>query len=234
VFGQQQSGAFVLLPIYTTQAVGAYGSHWETEFAVRNDTPTPIAFTTLACLFVCSGMTDLAPGTSARHNPIFPASSSFEGRLMHFDRADLSGISFSLRVRDVSRSMQSAGTEIPVVREEELRTRVSLIDIPAEQRFRHSLRIYDASHGSQVRVRIFPFQGNTAVVDEMITLLQHGDTATVPAQIGLHGLTSIYPVLTGIERFRIDVDAVSDTQRIWAFVSITNNETQEFTVVTAQ
>ncbi len=234
VLGQEPSGAFVLLPIYATQATGAYGSRWETELTLRNDTTAPIAFTTLACLFPCFGMTELPPATSARHNPNLPVGRSLEGRIMHFDRSDLAGISFSLRVRDISRSAQSAGTEIPVVREDALQTHIVLIDIPVDPRFRHSLRVYDATHGSAVRVRIFPFQGDTPVVDQTVTLLQASDTITAPSQIGLHGLTAVYPALTGIGPFRIEVDAGSPVQRLWAFVSITNNDTQELTTVTPQ
>lgn len=137
-------------------------------------------------------------------------------------------------MRDISRSAQSAGTELPVVREDALRAHIALIDIPSEPGFRHSLRIYDVTHGAAVRVRIFPFQGDQALVDQNVMLLQPENPLTAPAQIGLHGLTSLFPALNGIPRLRIEIDALSLTQRLWGFVSITNNETQEFTTVTPQ
>jgi hypothetical protein len=52
----------------------------------------------------------------------------------------------------------------------------------------------------------------------------------VPGHARITDLVSAYPVLTGVERLRIEIEPLTPDVRFWAFVSTTNNETQHVTV----
>src|SRR5260370_32300719 len=45
------------------------------------------------------------------------------------------------------------------------------------------------------------------------------------------GVTSTLPELQGVDRVRIEITPATDGLRLWAFVSVTNNETQHVTVI---
>jgi hypothetical protein len=42
------------------------------------------------------------------------------------------------------------------------------------------------------------------------------------------------PELAGIDRIRVRVSPTTDAQRLWAMISVTNNVTQELTMITPQ
>lgn len=117
------------------------------------------------------------------------------------------------------------------------------------------------SNPTAVRMRVYemcgvgPFDNTVAfpcnpappLVDTVIPLQPSGQNAslTYPSYPGVAfvaDLTSAYPPLaqlaprpsdpTGIARVRIDLDPVTPGLRIWAFASVTHNETQHVTVIT--
>jgi hypothetical protein len=49
-------------------------------------------------------------------------------------------------------------------------------------------------------------------------------------QLPLSGL----PMLQGKERIRLEITSDAPELRYWAFVSVTNNETQHITIITAE
>ena len=226
----QTSESVVLIPIYSSASNGALGSRWQTHLTIRNDTPGAVLFTPLRCESPCAGPDSLAPQSTRMEDAIRPGL-SFEGRLIRFSTPTPAQIAFELRVNDMSRNAQSAGTEIPVVRENDLRTRVLLLNIPTDERFRQSLRIYDLANGMKIRLRIFAVDANEPLVDARLDLLQPPEATTTPAQIAVHGLTDQYPILRTVDALRVEIDASDSTQRLWAFVSITNNSSQEFTTI---
>ena len=125
-------------------------------------------------------------------------------------------VDVQLRVRDLSREAQTFGTSIPVVRTTEFRPIVRIHGVPTDSRFRSTLRIYNyPGESGAVRLQIF---------DEATGALLVSNTVTAFIQP--------VPPFTGHDRVRIEVDSNVDPPRpIWAFVSITNNETQHVTVI---
>jgi hypothetical protein len=221
---------FVLIPVYSGGLRGAHGSIWTTELVIRNGNLQPLKYTPFHRLFPMFGPEELAPETSIHHDALLDRA---EGRIMRL--STLEGVQFALRVRDLSRQSSSAGVEVPVVREQETRSRIVLPSVPVDDRFRHTLRIYDVSGVGtpNVRLRIYPFDSNVPVVDTTIPLLMFSDETT-PSQITVGAFETTYPAFAGLEEARFEIDALTAGMRVWALVSTTNNETQEVTVVSPQ
>lgn len=220
----------VLIPVYSAQMQGAYGSVWTTELVIRNGGSEQVSYLPLHCVVPCFGPKALAPGRSVHEDAVFPSTVGHDLRLSGLDN-----VHFSLRVRDLSRRAESAGVEIPVVREHELRGDIVLPSVPIDDRFRHTLRVYDLStvDASAVRLRVYEFNGSVPVLDDIIELRPRQDP-TVPSQIALGSLDSTYPILRTLDEARFEIESVTPGMRIWAFVSSTNNETQEVTIITPQ
>lgn len=234
---------FVLVPVFTADSPGAFGSLWRTELALFNSGDGPVAVRPLECLFPCGGHVTYAAGTGDRLTPF--TYTARPGRLLWVEKSRVSDVRFSLRVKDLSRQASSAGIDVPIVRSNTISlSPVTLLDVPTDARFRHSLRIYDVAEHSEAiaRIRIYPFpanQGDDALADFLITLSDDPRVVTrpyrnVPAQAVINNLIADRPELRTFDSVRIDVEPVTTGMRLWAFVSITNNTTQEFTTVTPQ
>lgn len=233
----------VLLPVYSAPAPGAYGSIWQTEFAVMNAGNSSAVYSfPIAESFPSAGVSRFAAGHALRMGPL---GYQQEGVFFWVDRDHIDDFVFSLRVRDQSRNALSAGTAIPVVRDHSFRRRIVLLDVPTDRRFRLSLRVYGReATRPQVLVRVYPFEGRrhvptpTQPVAEMLLPLTSSQGIgppgwTIPAQAAVHDMTSVLPAAASFPAVRIEIEALDPAERIWAFVAITNNVTQELTLVTA-
>lgn len=227
--------ARVLLPIFTPPVRGAFGSDFRTEFRIagngggfstyslRNDTsncapilcldlPDPIFFTADDVL-----------------GPAFPIYNGNPGRFIYVPRSELKNVAANLRVADVSRSSLNFGTEIPVVADTELRSDViELLGVPTDPRFRNTLRIYgiDASYvvvtveGRQPVV--LPMTQPSSPFEPVYAVFTDFPTGTDPVHVKIEPPPFINP------------SPPSGPFPIWAFVSVTNNETQMITTITPQ
>lgn len=236
----------VLLPLYLDQPLpGALGSSWTTEFAVHN--PTNREWHLEYCRFescfldsrsdenLTSGETQTAlPERLLRPEP-------GRGIVMWFKPvgsdpvAPTDALSVQLRAKDLSRQERSAGTEIPVVREAAFRTStVRLLSVPVDGRFRAMLRIYDVDlDQASFAVRIFDETTGARVSETVVVAtLSRPQSARFrfdPAYAQVAELSG-----AGAQRIRVEVEPLTSGSKFWAFISITNNESQEFTVVTPQ
>ena len=162
------------------------------------------------------------------------------GRFLFVDKGHLSDIETSLRVFDISREATSFGTTVPVIDETAaITTTVNLLGISSDARFRSLLRVYDfdpnASHSVTVRVyrSTSPDVAATpdALVREMTLALSPGDdlSGNFPGYAQL----DLTPIIAGAEAtYRVEISPATDGLRFWAFVSVTNDDTQHVTVVT--
>ena len=143
-----------------------------------------------------------------------------------------------------------------MVREDDaLLSRAELLDIPLEAAFRQHLRIYDLSTNRQqaansVHVRLYAYRPKTWDVDppsgpvpldrlvyeETISLPVDAAAADVQHDIGFaeRSYLSMLGQFAPGERLRVTIEPVATGMRFWAFVTITNNETQQVSVVTPQ
>ncbi len=109
-----------------------------------------------------------------------------------------------------------------------------------------TLRVYslDGTQPATVRVSVYGIKavlGLDIVPDVLLGVREFplrtvstsdpsGDVLTIPGFLELSQLDFIAPA-GGFDRLRIDVLPVSPGTRIWAFVSVTNNETQHVTII---
>ncbi|HYC90613.1 MAG TPA: IPT/TIG domain-containing protein [Thermoanaerobaculia bacterium] len=236
----------VLLPIYLKELVpGANGSQWRTDFRIRNHGTEAVLLApwecppNMACPPVFPLTHTLLPNRTL-HNPQDFSSrpGANPSRLLYVSKPD--AVSMSLRVGDVSRSTLNAGTDLPIVRPHELlRGTAQLFDVPLDaQSFRILLRVYDLAYTkADFEVRLYDERREDEPVH--VTLL----TATTPQQ-GAFRSEAAYAQLdiTDLLKLRkawpatarIEILPRTPGSRYWAFVSLTNNQTQLVTLVTPQ
>ncbi len=242
----------VLVPLIIEQTPGRFGADWRTELTVSNGAPAPVVFSwgSPFCLITtgCDGDFVTIPpnsafrvaGSNAAQNP---------GAIFVLEEEHASQVQFFLRVWDDSRMNGSWGTEVPVIRDPDFLTSpVELTGAPTDSRYRLTLRIYEPipTNAAEVRVliddQIASEQGKPAVtlVDSVLPLRGGTDPTREPlypekpayAEIG--DLVAAFPQLVTASRLRVRIQPLTEGLRYWAFVSITNNETQQITVITPQ
>lgn len=146
---------------------------------------------------------------------------------------------FNVRIQDLSRESLTWGTEIPVVREADVFTgTLTLINIPTDDRFRCALRVYDFDGASRntVRLRVYASDETTPAAEIQLTLSTPSgiDDSTYPGYAQIGSLMDAYPQLRSASTARVEITPLTSGARIWAFVSVTNNETQHVTTITPQ
>lgn len=243
-----------LLPVYLQSArPGAFDSQWITEFTARNEGETPVQFFQEERAFFCDcpGMIGAcAPGTLTQ--PHTQMRTSLQGDLNPANRGVFVYVSknattaFQLRVRDISRTSESWGTELPVVHSTDFRSSaIHLLDVPVRENYRQHLRIYGASSPSgtaNVRARLYSSDGNDVLAERVLSLAPpHPDDrlqaeSSRPARPAYAEITPLSSMLNaaGPETVRVEITPLTPGIRFWGFIAITNNETQHVTLVTPQ
>lgn len=244
----------VLLPVYVENAEpGAYGSLWQTQFAVHNgsqiqyiiDSCTVVnSIASLGCQLILYPDEDLGPNDTFTVLPNRyprPANGS-AGAVLYFvpdlteGQANPNDLSFELRIRDTSRSATNAGAEIPVVREAAFHTStLHLLNIPLDPRFRLALRLFEMNlDEAEFTVRILDQETNAMISERNVT-------ASTPQQEGRRlqpGFVEIRdllpPAVSQPSALRIEIQPLTAGSAFWAYVGITNNDTQQVTLITPQ
>ncbi|HEX7807961.1 MAG TPA: IPT/TIG domain-containing protein [Thermoanaerobaculia bacterium] len=237
----------VLLPVYLDGTInGAFGSVWKTDFRLRNDSDEAIQLAPWPCPpdLVCPPvypLTKFLAGGESIHNldPFFKAPNGNPRRLLYVSKP---GVSMNLRFADISRSTLNAGTDLPLVRENAMRTSATqLFNVPMTSGFRVLLRVYEMAYTSAgFTVRLYDQSNLTATASPVhvltlnATTSQTNDFRTEAAYTefditGLLALEKVWPAAV-----RIEITPDRPGSRYWAFASITNNATQLVTLSTPQ
>ena len=247
----------VLLPIaFESQRPGAFGSWWDVDLTVSNESDVPVQIFQMECAYFCEcvGVTcsppfEVSPGGRYRiegmgdtHNLPNPGAFLYIGR-------SAGRLPIQLRLRDVSRSESSAGTEVPVVRDEDALSETAyLLDVPVQPGFRIHFRAYGLSApAGEARLHVVIADADTrAVLLERTLELVTGtgdlrpefpaetSQSTHPAFAEIRGLESLLPSARTLASLRIVITPGTSGLKYWAFVAITNNDTQQVTLVTPQ
>lgn len=218
---------------------GAQGSFWISEFTIHNANDAVLYPLWSSCPPIVSPCP--APYVEAHGithvNPVpYPGT---EGAFVYIPRDFDLRTTMSLRVRDTTRSALGFGAEIPVVPVEEFRSLIVLLDVPVDARYRNTLRIYLSGESPlPMRVNVYAPAGTTPIESRVVnpTGKTPDPVALTPAEAQLDPITDAVRA-SGQERVRIEVTyaqaAVIDPPLLlWAMVSVTNNETQEVTMIT--
>ncbi|HEX2061186.1 MAG TPA: hypothetical protein VHK90_10630 [Thermoanaerobaculia bacterium] len=229
-----------LIPITATQIPGANGSLWKTDVTMlfRGDgMPTVHPFpcgVPVTCIYPPPPLRRPFDGHVHGYVGI---SGITGGQFLHVRREYTSDVAINARFYDESRLMQTAGTELPIVRLEKFRTdTLSLLNIPVVPEYRQTLRIYDGDgRRTTVRIRAYVQDETTPRLDttrELVVPFAEEPSVTPlnPAYFEIP-LGQLLP-LENNKLLRLEIEPVTEGSRIWAFVSMTNNETHHVTLVT--
>lgn len=248
---RRQDFVKILLPIATKDILGSFGSLFRTEVRLFNGATENLLLNSdyLSTLYLancgkghCDLPVDVSPQSTAPL--IVNAPAERPGSLLYIRRPFNDTKEVSIRVMDVSRERITAETEIPVIREDAFRTqKLNLINIPGDSRYRIALRIYgpDGEDNERVRVRLYSGVGRSAIGEHVLNLQNPSPDTTGMASLllGLSyvqvlSLTTDFPEVAGFDPIRIEIEPMSPTLRFWAFVTVTNNVTQQLTTVSPQ
>ena len=228
----------VLFPILA-RTPGLNGSDWRTEAAISNENPWFVdngnALELQVCItFPCGER--FAPRTMQRFDGFgFP-----RGIALITPRDEAPHLGFSARVRDISQDADSFGSALPVVREHDMvrRGAATLLDIPVDSRYRVKVRIYafDDTEDDRVNVRVTTRTLTAGVQPTVHTLELRRDDCTVAdcratpfygeLDLSVAGTTGVRANLFIDNHDRPDL-------LLWGFASVTNNKTQQVTIVGA-
>src|SRR3954451_7071961 len=217
----------ILFPV-SFQGPGALGSQWVTENFLSSESPIFFRDRLPCCGPIVSSSVQLLNNADPW------------GHVLYALRGTTDSLHLASRVRDTSRQAQTAGTEVPVVRERDFRSRLSFMNVPVDARYRLTLRLWSIGDD--------PFGNNSQFIAAVpvsllsipvpflpISMTKIPGTAMSFASIDVTSLltrTSANPNTLRVYPNGFRSDAVPLAfPRIWGMLSITNNDTQQVTIV---
>ncbi len=224
------SGPFepILLPVFSPPMHGAFGSLFVTDARAFATTEQPVnVYGMLAqCFHTTPSPDPLITQIPGGSEVLFPACSPSTARLVYVAQNQAQNITFNDRVTDNTRIASNLGTEIPIVRGSRMtNNKITLLNVPIDGRYRNTLRIY-ALRPTVVFV--------TTVGTPMPIQLQPGASIFEPAYAPFTDFpVPVDPGSTGTMTVTIEQpqDIVAGPP-MWAFITVTNNETQQITTIT--
>jgi hypothetical protein len=221
----------VFVPLNPGVVAGAGGTQWTTTLWVSNtsDQSFPIVCVPSILLtppvpcptLTARSTTSLpAPYATLTHQGFFLNVASLFGNFVPANALD-----FTLRTNDSASAPHSAGTEIPVVLPDAFRNALALPNVPLNGHSRLRLRVYGMDDGD-VTIRAV---GLTTNMEVWRTTLSMKGASPDP------GLYPSFAEIDILSNFNTADDALrlelTSAVKVWGFVSITDNESQQFTIV---
>ncbi|HEX3070239.1 MAG TPA: hypothetical protein VHX14_16855 [Thermoanaerobaculia bacterium] len=214
----------VLFPL-SFQGAGAFGSQWTTESFLYSNGPAAYFRDPLPCAGCTSTFT---LGTKQLTNDGNPW-----GHVLYAMRGTTDALQFASRIRDTSRQALTAGTEVPVARERDFRPLLRFMNIPVDPKYRVTLRLWALGDYPQY---IFAIDSVPALQNSLPltripgTSMWFGSadvTATIQQAAGNPANLLVTPPPFGPNNPVV-------APPVWGILSITNNDTQQVTIVSPQ
>ncbi len=234
----------VLVPVALSGAPlqGAFGSMWVSELWATNSGEHRVELFTSypVCSTNCDGrpFPAIEPGQTLRLE--VPDDGVNAGYLLWLQKGHAADVTMSLRIRDISRTDDNHGTEIPMPRVDDFQTRAALVNVPIDHRSRATLRVYSDSGNVptlNVRVDVTSLTGPEILASRVLTLREPveepGLARMFHAQLATIGdLRKEFPQLSE-GNYRITVRPLEPVfvQTVYPLVSVTNNVTQMVTAI---
>ena len=221
----------ILFPVLFS-APGVGGSQWRSDAVISNPRKWDVwnynsVFPYVCLAYPCGERLD--PESAER----FQGHGYPNGAALLVAREEAGDLAFSLRARDVSREADGLGTQLPVVREEGMfRGTMTLLNVPLDPRYRVKLRVYSfdagqSGFGSSASVSIRPVTGASREITRQLTRECQG------FQCDFFPYYADYDFPPGATGELVDLYVDLDPGYLgWAFVTVTNNSTQQVTIVT--
>jgi hypothetical protein len=233
-FPQRRSLERILVPVLFS-GPGALGSQWTTDVAVTNADVVPIDF--YRSPFGSAG--PLQPGET-RVITTSLVGQRPNGLFLYVPRGESRSLQFNALVRDLSRQSEALGAELPIVREwQYFHQRFNLLNVPSDPRFRVALRAY-AFGGTAAIMTIYKIGEALPIVTDTVAIpLTPGDPDGASSLV-IADLVAKYPKLAGAGPLRIQIERQYEGNfgpgdaGLWAFASVTNNDTQHVTIISPQ
>ncbi|MEO8034931.1 MAG: hypothetical protein ABI837_10920 [Acidobacteriota bacterium] len=234
----------ILIPISMLDPVpGAHGTLWKSELWVHNGLADSL--TLKPCGFIsplCSLPLHL-PGTTEQAFPSETLSQRGSLLITNIPAALAADVVLSSRLFELSRNAQPAGIALPVVREDHFFTKPSrFIAISSHPSLRAAIRIYDPSvlgvndprmrEGRSLRLEVFAPDGRSLGASN--AALEYRDVQTEASGFAtIYDLAAMFPQVRGVARYDVRVTPLTPGMVYWAFVSVTDNDTQQVMLITA-
>ncbi|HEX2120261.1 MAG TPA: hypothetical protein VHL59_01340 [Thermoanaerobaculia bacterium] len=222
----------VLVPLLYIGA-GAFGSQWTTQAELFHRGAIPMPWFPDVARPRC----DFFPGCEdvVQPNDTIPLTvygQRSNGLVLFLPRELARDIHFGAIVRDVSREQTSWGAQLPIVREKDFRSgEIVLPNVVVDPRYRSMLRIYGVDGvGTQVQVQASDSQPIVVTLGGPCT--ETPCNSNEPAFASLD-VASTFRGLVG-RATTLVIRPADGVHRLWAFASITNNDSQHVTVITPQ
>lgn len=207
----------ILFPV-SFQGPGALGSQWMTESFIYANGSSAFFRDPLPCTG-CSN--SLSIGMKQLINNGNPW-----GHVLYALRGTTGSLALASRIRDTSRQSQTAGTEVPVVRESDFRGQLRFMNIPVDAHYRVMLRLWSLGDFPQF----------ISIVDSIPGEQQPLTVSKIPGTSLWFGALDVTSLLkqAGNNPTNLAVTAAPNllpSPPIWGMLSITNNDTQQVTIV---
>jgi hypothetical protein len=199
---------------------GLYGSEWTATVAGYTDSGTNFVVPYCTRGIVCGYEYFLQGGTPSA----FAVDAQVSGAFLYVLKAAADKVDLVVHVRDDAHPADS-NVDLPVVRARAFRSNIRLLDVPIASNVRSMLRVYSGQAGT-VTVRALDASGR-----------QVGTTSLELKGDSVHDGFTILPATAALPVYfdgqsSVMLDITSDTGApIWAFVSVTNNDTQHINVI---
>lgn len=229
----------ILIPV-AASGPGPNTARFETEISMTNvgDADVPVTGAAATPSLVSPSPTPIVrPHTTVKFTDSLRNIQGHAGAFIYVPVFAARDILTKVRVHDTSRDVAAFGVEIPAVSDLDFAATVHLTGIPTDTRFRSTLRVYayDATNFGPVTLRVRDEADGTLLATVPVALDR--GAAGLEEDIPASAQISLDPVIEPLRnhpRLRIDIADSDAIRPIWGFVSITNNETQEITLVTPQ
>ena len=225
----------VLVPINPGSAPGAFGTAWTTRLWITNLSPADTMLTCdagVTCPVLKANSTSSLDGSPYASNPHPGFFVTIP--VPFFSQTGQQHVWMSLRTTDSGTAPKSAGTEIPLARMSQFsKTPFALPQVPANDHSRSRLRLYGIGNG-QVNVRVVGITTSQELMN-MTLSLAGGDTPTtnffgVPEVKFPSYAELALPDFTASDSM-VRIEITPSDMLTWGFVSVTDDLTQQFTIV---
>jgi hypothetical protein len=220
----------ILIPIYVENQPGAYGSLWSSRLSMMLSTPDLIEIGPLRPLCEAPCLPPPIPLNHPFAPQLFVAPGS-PGTIIYVQEDAADQVTFALRLEEAART-SAAGEYLPVVREAELFTQpFRIIGIHHQEGFRATLRLYTLG-GPSTTVRVSLVRSGTRTERHVPVLAQTVDIDGFDIAPGY--FEARLEEIAGEDLvegpYWLEIEPLSD-DALWGFVSITNNHTNELSIV---
>lgn len=226
--------ARILFPV-VYDGPGANGSRWTSSNVVYN--AAPIALETIPSISVPGVITTPTPGPiPTRESASIGTRNTDGGFLLLVPRQLLPYVRTSSHIRDLSRAAESRGTELRVIREDDTASELHIISIPADPLFRPRLRVYDIDGNEEQVVVTMRRPSGAHLTTTVVRPRRSFVCITTPCEDASFVALDLSPMFAGLaasEIVHLKIETANE-RRLWAFVSVTNNETQQVTTYSPQ